>query len=64
MKYETTTIICATYDKKAECWDIPFNMRTEKEIEHRIKKLEEIEPGRYEIREIGWFKNGKIETER
>ncbi len=60
MKYEINSILCATYDKKAECWDLPFNMRTEAEIEHRKKKLEEVEPDRYEIVRLAIFENGKI----
>lgn len=60
MKFEINSIICATYDNKAECWDLPFNMRTEAEVEHRRKKLEEVEANRYELYKLATFENGKI----
>lgn len=59
-KYTTYSLICSVYDKEAECWDLPFNMRTEKEIELAKRKLEEMEPGRYELHVVGEFINGEL----
>ena len=58
--YSVISRICAVYDRKAKCWDLPFNLRTEEEVKNRQERLNEKEPDRYELKLIAIYKDGKI----